>query len=149
MKDHQDWEKVGVVGVDAGLIWLSDPCYIIHNEEKNEDLGENWGEFCDKLLVADAKDGTRQWHTNMGHPGLGVTVSSGWGDGVYDVKVQRNSYGRIMRVMIDFDDQEEEDSFWDEDDEAQDYFEGDYDEADDPYYMRSNPQNTLAEEDCS
>ncbi len=26
------WEKVGVVGVDAGLLWLGDPCYILDKD---------------------------------------------------------------------------------------------------------------------
>jgi len=34
---------------------------------------------------------------------LGVAFSTGWGDGRYPVKVQRNAEGRIMRVLIEFD----------------------------------------------
>lgn len=35
---------------------------------------------------------------------LGVVFATGWGDGKYPVKVCRNSEGRIMQVLIDFDD---------------------------------------------
>lgn len=111
MAKNKMWEKVGVVGVDSGLIWLGDPCYIIHSDDKNPDLGENWSEFCKQLYPDDEthpNDGVRQWTYGIGRSGLGVTVGTGWGDGVYDVVVQKDSSGRIMRVMIDFDPPEEE-----------------------------------------
>ncbi len=109
------WEKVGVVGVDAGLIWLGDPCYIIHSTDENPDLGKDWGEFCSRLYPNDGNqhdDGVRQWMIGEGHAGLGVTVGSGHGDGVYDVQVQRDQWGRVMRVMIDFDEEPEEEEDW-------------------------------------
>ncbi len=28
------WEKIGQIGVDAGLCWIGDPCYILHKEEE-------------------------------------------------------------------------------------------------------------------
>lgn len=37
---------------------------------------------------------------------LGVALSSGRGDGRYEVKVRRNAEGRIMQMFVDFNDEE-------------------------------------------
>ena len=29
-KINEEWEHIGEIGVDAGLCWLGDPCYILH-----------------------------------------------------------------------------------------------------------------------
>lgn len=110
MKDT--WEKVGTIGVDAGLCWIGDPCYIIHSTDEKPDLGKDWGEFCSRLYPPEEghhDDGVRQWNYGLGHAGLGVTVGTGWGDGTYDVLVQRK-HGRVMRVMVEFDPPEEDES---------------------------------------
>lgn len=95
-----EWEQVGVIGVDAGLCWVGDPCYIIHSEP-NKDLGKDWLDFCDRLCDGEIS-GTKQWNCNLGQPGLGVTVSTGYGDGEYPVFVKRNSEGRIAEVKVKF-----------------------------------------------
>ena len=39
---------IGTIGVDAGIVWIGDPCYIMHKEEETPStIGKNWGEFCD------------------------------------------------------------------------------------------------------
>jgi hypothetical protein len=43
------------------------------------------------------------------HAGLGVTVSTGYGDGLYPVEVKRTSKGRIAEVRIVFIEEEDED----------------------------------------
>jgi hypothetical protein len=40
---------VGHIGVDAGLCWVGDPCYILHSDKLPETIGKNWSEFCDLL----------------------------------------------------------------------------------------------------
>ena len=42
-----------------------------------------------------------------GQVDLGAAFETGWGDGSYPVLVRRNAEGRIMQVMIDFDDGDE------------------------------------------
>lgn len=94
-------ERVGEIGVDAGLCWIGDPCYIIHNETPNHHLGRSWQEFCDELHKHE-KNGATQFHYNKGHAGLGVCVSTGYGDGCYPVYVERNEEGRVKRLVVEF-----------------------------------------------
>jgi len=107
MKDRGQWKKIGVIGVDAGICWIGDPCYILHQEEIPKDIGKNWTEFCNRT---DTPDNHWQFNYDAGHPGLGVCVSTGWGDGEYKV-FAREENGRIAEVKVVFgysDDEEEE-----------------------------------------
>ncbi len=103
-----NWEEVGVIGVDAGLCWLGDPCYIM-GQDASEHPVKTWDEFCNKLWKKEEetenteKRGTVQWDYKLGHAGLGVTVQTGWGDGLYPVYIRRNREGRIAEVKVVFD----------------------------------------------
>ncbi len=148
-----EWVQVGEVGVDAGMVWIGDPCYILSlphlnpKEKKEKDsfpdmyepkelpkeLGDSWVEFCDKMnesgraypvgskeydsfLRKQIKKGQQtgqeavQFNYDMGHPGLGVCMSSGYGDGSYPVFVKRNLEGRITEAKIVFIEEEEEEN---------------------------------------
>ena len=96
---NKKWETVGTIGVDAGLCWIGDPCYIIHPDKRPKDLGKTWGEFVDKL--SDCSN-SRQFNYDAGHPGLGVTVDTGYGDGEYPVEVRRSKDGLIAEVRVVF-----------------------------------------------
>lgn len=101
-----EWEKVGVIGVDAGLCWIGDPCYILHrDDDKYIAIGKNWREFCSNFENYPVM---KQFHYDMGHPGLGFCVSTGYGDGSYDVFVKRNNEGRIAEVKVVFIEKETE-----------------------------------------
>jgi hypothetical protein len=92
-----DWKKVGVIGIDAGLCWIGDPCYL--TADSSENPAKTWEEFCKKLPN---KAMSKQWNYKMGHPGLGVSVSTGYGDGEYNVYVKKNDEGRIAEVKVVF-----------------------------------------------
>lgn len=103
-----EWQKIGEVGVDAGLCWIGDPCYIHPDPEYKDnppkEWGKTWSEFC-KILHEKEKDEfpTRvQFNYDLGHPGLGVCVSTGYGDGCYPVYIKRNFEGRISEVKVKF-----------------------------------------------
>ena len=96
----RNWQKVGVIGVDAGLCWLGDPCYILGDEASHR--VRSWDRFCDEL-AEEERDGVTQWQTELGRDGLGVTVSTGYGDGEYPVFIRRNADGIISAVKVVFD----------------------------------------------
>jgi hypothetical protein len=91
---------LGWVSVDSGLIWIGDPCYIIHNEEHNHDLGRSWSEFCDTIK-------NKQHHSfdhNAVGEGLGVVTSTKYGDGFYPViGFFAEDSNRPSFVAVDFD----------------------------------------------
>jgi hypothetical protein len=94
MEKLTPWKKIGVVSVDAGLIWVGDPCYIAEGLP-----GKTWEGFC-KLI--DNREAIGFDH-KLGVQGLGVCVHSGYGDGRYPVFARFNKEGRVMKIKIDFD----------------------------------------------
>jgi hypothetical protein len=98
-------KQIGEIGVDAGLCWIGDPCYILHTDQPPKAIGTNWDEFCD-ILHQDCQYPTcKQFAYNLGHAGLGV-VSTGYGDGVYPVYAEFNDEGRVAKVWVEFIDDE-------------------------------------------
>jgi hypothetical protein len=96
------FKLIGEIGVDAGLCWIGDPGYILHREQPPKAIGKNWDEFCD-ILDEDGRYPTcKQFCYDLGHAGLGVVVSTGYGDGVCPVYAQLNDEGRIARVRVEF-----------------------------------------------
>ena len=94
--------QIGEIGVDAGLCWIGDPCYILHTKQPPTAIGKDWEEFCG-LLQQDSRYPTaRQFHYDLGHAGLGVVVETGYGDGVYPVYAEFNREGRIAKVSVEF-----------------------------------------------
>lgn len=95
-------EQIGVIGVDAGLCWIGDPCYVLHQEEPPKTIGKDWGEFCNILDKGNQYPTAKQFDYDLGHPGLGVCVSTGYGDGVYPVYAEYGDEGRIAKVWVEF-----------------------------------------------
>lgn len=113
--NNNEWEKVGVIGVDAGLCWIGDPCYIISDHCEEFD-NRDWHGFLkllnknEEIAKDEGKKGTAQFNCALGHAGLGVCVGTGFGDGTYDVFVKREpSEGRIAEVKVVFVDENAED----------------------------------------
>lgn len=99
------WVKIGEIGVDSGLVWLGDPCYILHRENgPPESVGKNWPEFCATLAEPKPKCAPRakSYNYDFGHEGLGVCVSTAHSDGTYDVMAQLGTHGAILAVKIKF-----------------------------------------------
>lgn len=90
-----EWIKIGTIGVDAGLCWIGDPCYILHKESPLPMLGTSWSDFCDKL------GSTYPVMKQFGR-GIGMCVSTGYGDGTYDVEVKLTKDNRIKEVRVVF-----------------------------------------------
>ena len=97
---NSDWEHVGEIGVDAGIVMVGDPCYINDVDHPVKD----WSKFCSSL-----DSPATQLKYPMGHTGLGVVVSSGYGDGVYPVYIRReNGVVVEMKVVFVGDEEDEE-----------------------------------------
>lgn len=92
-------ELIGHVGVDAGLMYIGDPCYEI-GSDASEKFAGTWSDFCN-LLGSSEDNGILKLPYKLGHEGKAVVVSSGYGDGTYPVYVERKD-GRIARVIVDF-----------------------------------------------
>jgi len=92
---------IGYIGVDAGIVWIGDPCYILHNEKGlPKSLGKTWSEFCDNL----GENYTKSFEFDLGHEGLGVCSSTKHGDGVFKViGFFEEKSERPSCIMIDFD----------------------------------------------
>lgn len=92
-----DWKHVGVVCVDSGLIFIADPCRVF-SEDSCEHFTD-WGSFIDSL-------------ESDGHPALGVCISPGFGDGIYDVYAKYKFFKgwgkRISEIKIVFIEEEED-----------------------------------------
>lgn len=87
-----EWEKVGEVGVDAGLIWIGDPCYVVAKDSSH--VWASWKKFCNAFLKK-VSNGVADFGNT------GIAVESGEGDGCYDVFVRRKD-GMIKEARIVF-----------------------------------------------
>ena len=95
-----DWQQVGEIGVDAGMCWIGDPCYIL-TDTPTESGAPSYDDLCDKLENANWPK-TLQLQYALGHNGVGVVVETGYGDGCYPVYVKLNSEGRVVEVKVVF-----------------------------------------------
>ena len=102
MKQKNKRELVGEIGVDAGMCWIGDPCYVF-GEERPKEIGKNWQEFCNILKEKGMYvKQTAQFNYDLGHAGLGIVTSTGYGDGGYPVYATFNDYGRVTKIEVEF-----------------------------------------------
>lgn len=100
---------IGNVWVDAGMVWIGDPCYVIGSDSSNGPA--TWEEFCDKLAEAGRHAADAPVYTAPLGQGIGFAVDSGYGDGSYPVTLVIDQYsGRVKSLHVDFwgDDEDEE-----------------------------------------
>ena len=99
---RSDWETIGSVYVDAGMLWVGDPCYTIAAD--TDAFVGSWDEFVARLQNSDGEGAD---HFTIGHSsplgkGIGMAVSTGYGDVEYDVQVKYNGEGRVAALKIEF-----------------------------------------------
>lgn len=97
----QKWERVGSVGVDSGLVWLGDPCYLFTDDNEPPALGATYEDFLATLRDREV-DSAAQFPYANGKVGLGVAVYTANGDGFYPVEVLRDVAGRVLEVRVRF-----------------------------------------------
>ena len=93
MRQTMKWEKIGEIGVDAGLCWVGDPCYVLGKDSSHGP--KIWDAFCKKLSMT----------LNPDEPlgkGIGFAIPTGYGDGSYPVYIIRNKEGRVMGIKVKF-----------------------------------------------
>jgi hypothetical protein len=99
MADEAKWELLGTVDVDAGMLWIGDPCYVLHREEGlPSTVGKDWAAFC--ALTSDSRV-TKFGHAGGEGEGLGLAVGTGYGDGTYPV-FGRIEHGRVLELHVVF-----------------------------------------------
>lgn len=114
-------EVIGHFGVDSGTVMIIDPCYVLKDERVLDPKGAIFGETSEYLRTVESTCES-PWHGPVlldEYPGqdMGVVCGTLWGDGTYPVIAEYNNSGRIVRLIIDFDyegdDEEEEDDLID------------------------------------
>ena len=93
-EESDKFTRIADIGVDAGMVWIGDPCYIIGNQDGlSPDALSSWDTFCD---WACERDNTRAFRN------LGVVASSGYGDGLYPVYARMTKDGRVAELRVVF-----------------------------------------------
>lgn len=97
------WHQVGEITVDAGMIWVGDPCLLADDSyaPSSAPRPTRWKAFVDWLYNDDQNGRCPLPGGAREHP-LGVIVRSGHGDGCYPVEVRRNREGDVAEVRVRF-----------------------------------------------
>lgn len=71
-KTHPEFpgfEYASSVDVDAGLIWVGDPCYVLKDkgEKRPKDLGKDWGDICDRYHTRSGYDAAQEERWDYEH----------------------------------------------------------------------------------
>lgn len=91
--------QIGTVGVDAGMLYIGDPCYVI-----DAPLGRRaWDQFLREIGLEDKTWSVVEGETATGNRfPAGLVCVSGAGDGEYPVYAEFTAEARIARLVIDF-----------------------------------------------
>ena len=84
-------KKIGECSVDSGQILIADPCYVLREDDR---VFPSFGDFCSTLKK-------ENFPSFRSFDGLGVVVSSGYGDGGYPVEADIVE-GVVHSVKITF-----------------------------------------------
>lgn len=96
------WQCVGAIHVDAGLMYLGDPCYVLGDDASSK--VESWDAFCEDPVLKKMDEGglgAAIWQN-----GTGAICSTGYGDGTYEVFIKKYD-NRVAEMKIVFIDEEE------------------------------------------
>jgi len=88
----ENWKLAGNVTVDAGIVHIGDPCYLLQSAPT-----KTWRQYRDEIKM-------NKNYNELNHkrgPGLGVVVSSGLGDGIYQVYVKEVNLKRAGKRVAE------------------------------------------------
>lgn len=115
---------VGYASVDAGIIWIGDPCYVMGADASHG--VKDWNEYCEKSFAGpDAVN--PDCRNNVCEPlgkDIGFEIGGFGGDGSWPVIVTTGSDGLVVKAEILFGYSVDSDP---------EYFGGDDDEYEDDY----------------
>ena len=103
---------IGHIGVDAGLCWVGDPCYVMGDEATSR--VHDWDEFCGLLMNEGEQH--KHWSAPLGKS-TGFAINTGFGDGSYPVYIETSDEGawgeRVKSITINFiEEEDDEDDTW-------------------------------------
>jgi hypothetical protein len=106
MRKEKEKKLLGHIDVDAGLVYIGDPCYLYGGDDfiDGGNLPPRWDQVCASL--GDKYPVNHSVPHAHGRNGQGIIASTCWGDGTYPVYAELNSEGRFGRIIIDFDEEE-------------------------------------------
>lgn len=84
-----DTECIGTVGVDSGMLMITDPCYVKDSTQ----------EKCEEIY----KTIDNEFNSGQILNTFAVALKTAHGDGMYDVLAKRDEHGRITKIEILFD----------------------------------------------
>jgi len=107
------WKRIGDCGVDAGLLFIGDPCYLSRKdwlgdkateEEKEGNPFRNWSSFCDKLFKHEDANKTSLSPVREMVIKQGTVFGTIHGDGSYGVYYYETFDGvKGVTVVLDGD----------------------------------------------
>ncbi len=84
----KDYEVIGHVGVETGILLLADPCNIIRDDD--------WDDF-----IEESGKGLNENGLSEAFGGLMINTLND--NGLYPIEVIRNDQGRIIEIRIQLD----------------------------------------------
>jgi hypothetical protein len=98
---EETWEQIADLAVDAGVVWIGDPCYTMTPDTPYA-VANTWQDFVARMFERKQNRVARWTEDQVGD--IGVAVESGVGDGVYPVFVRRlPETGQVGEVRVVFD----------------------------------------------
>ena len=106
MSIHDNYTQVGTFGVDSGTVMIIDPCYVL-KDDRGDDYSKETEYLRNVMPTCEAPyyGGVRPDDYSSD---CGMVFSTLYGDGEYPIYAETNSQGRIVRLIIDFDDHQED-----------------------------------------
>lgn len=92
-------KQIGSVSVDAGCIWVGDPCYVIGGDSSFSPA--LWADYCKILDEIDHWDSGESYCEPLGD-GIGMHVQTMYGDGSYPVYAEFDG-NKVKRLIIDLE----------------------------------------------
>lgn len=80
-REFPNFEQVSSVDVDAGCIWVGDPCYVLKDsdESRPKDLGKDWHDICRRFFSRSGYDeAQREWSRWNNDLDRAMFDSDGW-----------------------------------------------------------------------